>query len=93
MTDVTGFGLLGHLIEMCEGSGLSARLENGKVPLIEGIETYTNQFVFPDNTYRNWNSYEKKVDGVKGPEFITLCEVSMKFFMPSKKFHLHHKLL
>lgn len=74
MTDVTGFGLLGHLIEMCEGSGLSARLENGKVPLIEGIETYTNQFVFPDNTYRNWNSYEKKVDGVKGPEFITLCD-------------------
>lgn len=74
MTDVTGFGLLGHLIEMCEGSGVSARLENIKIPVIEGAAAYATQFIFPDNTYRNWNSYEKKVSGIKGPEFITLCD-------------------
>ena len=74
MTDVTGFGLLGHLIEMCEGSGLSAILDYQSVPKIEEIEKYTEQFIFPDNTYRNWNAYEKKVSGINGPSFITLCD-------------------
>ena len=74
MTDVTGFGLLGHLIEMCEGSGLSAILDYQSVPKIEEIEKYTDQFIFPDNTYRNWNAYEKKVSGINGPAFITLCD-------------------
>jgi selenide, water dikinase len=32
------------------------------------------EFIFPDNTYRNWNSYEKKVKGISGPEFIPLCD-------------------
>lgn len=74
LTDVTGFGLLGHLIEMCEGSNLSAELDNTKVPLIEGIEFYTNQFCFPDNTTRNLNSYKDKVIGMDGLEFMTLCD-------------------
>jgi len=74
MTDVTGFGLIGHLNEMAEGSKCSARLNYKRIPLIEGIETYTQQFIFPDNTYRNWNAYEKKVKGVAGPEFIPLCD-------------------
>jgi len=74
LTDVTGFGLLGHLIEMAEGSNCSALLNYQDVPLIEGIEVYTKQFIFPDNTYRNWNSFEKKVKGISGPEFITLCD-------------------
>ena len=38
MTDVTGFGLLGHLHELCEASGLLARVEAGAVPVIEGAE-------------------------------------------------------
>ena len=74
MTDVTGFGLMGHLIEMCEGSNLSAELNYNSVPLISGIEKYTAQFIFPDNVYRNWNAYEKKVSGINGPAFITLCD-------------------
>lgn len=74
MTDVTGFGILGHLIEMCEGSGLSAILNIDSIPVIEGVETYTKQFIIPDNTYRNWNSFEKKVNGVNGPEFMVLCD-------------------
>ncbi|MEA2388478.1 MAG: selenide, water dikinase, partial [Thermoleophilaceae bacterium] len=37
MTDVTGFGLLGHLREMCEGSGVSATVSAGAVPAIEGV--------------------------------------------------------
>ena len=74
MTDVTGFGLLGHLIEMCEGSGVSAIIDYKSIPKISGIENYTDQFIFPDNTYRNWNAYEKKVTGITGPAFITLCD-------------------
>jgi len=74
LTDVTGFGLLGHLIEICEGSELSAEIDYKKVPLLKGLEFYTNQFCFPDNTYRNWNSFENKVDGINGTSFITLCD-------------------
>src|ERR1700749_5015028 len=43
MTDVTGFGLLGHLIEMCEGSGLSAIIEYDKVPVIPSLKFYLDQ--------------------------------------------------
>jgi len=74
VTDITGFGLLGHLVEMTEGSGLSAEIDAKKVPLLEGVSEYAAQFIFPDNTYRNWNAYEKKVQGIAGPSFITLCD-------------------
>ncbi len=74
MTDITGFGLVGHLIEMCEGSNVSAMLNYKNIKLLPGVEEYMTQFIFPDNTYRNWNAYEKKVSGVNGPEFISLCD-------------------
>lgn len=74
MTDVTGFGLLGHLIEMAEGANLSVQLNLSKVPLIEGIQEYINQFIFPDNTYRNWNAFNSKISGVKGMDLVKLCD-------------------
>lgn len=74
LTDVTGFGLLGHLIEMCKGSGLSAEISHENIPLIEGVQTYIDQFIFPDNTYRNWNAYSAQTLGVKGKELIKLCD-------------------
>lgn len=61
MTDVTGFGLLGHLSEMCEGSGLSAVIEYNKVPVISSIPNYLAQNCFPGGTTRNWNSYGHKI--------------------------------
>lgn len=61
MTDVTGFGLLGHLIEMTEGSGLHATLHYNNIPVIEEAKTYLAQRIVPDATYRNWNSYSNKV--------------------------------
>jgi selenide,water dikinase len=74
MTDVTGFGLLGHLIEMAEGARLSAQIEISKLPLIEGIQDYINQFIFPDNTYRNWNAFSPKTKGVTGMDLVILCD-------------------
>ncbi|MCF3108052.1 selenide, water dikinase SelD [Niabella sp. CC-SYL272] len=61
MTDVTGFGLLGHLAEMCAGSGLSAVVEFEKVPVIPGIDVYLDQGCIPGGTRRNWASYGNKI--------------------------------
>lgn len=61
MTDITGFGLLGHLIEMAEGSGLSAKIYYTSVPVLEPAKYYLTQRIIPDATYRNWNFYQPKV--------------------------------
>ncbi len=57
MTDVTGFGLLGHCLEMVEGSGCTARIGVDDVPLIPGIEKYIAEACIPGGTYRNFDSY------------------------------------
>lgn len=61
MTDVTGFGLLGHLIEMAEGSGVSAAISYQATPILAAAKEYVAQKVVPDSTFRNWNSYSAKV--------------------------------
>jgi len=62
MTDVTGFGLAGHLIEMAEGSNLSSEIHYPQLHIAEGIKEYLAQRIVPDATYRNWNSYSKKIN-------------------------------
>jgi len=74
MTDVTGFGILGHLVEMAEGAGLTAVIQGGSIPLIEGVQEYISQFIFPDNTYRNWNAYSSKSEGIIGMELVKFCD-------------------
>jgi len=74
MTDVTGFGLIGHLLEMCEGSNLTAEISYSKIKLIGGVEALAKKFVAPDNTFRNWKSYEPKVSGISGESLVTLCD-------------------
>ena len=66
MTDITGFGLIGHLIEMAEGSGLSAELDYSKIKILSGVQDYIKQRVFPDATTRNWNAYSEKIKFEKG---------------------------
>jgi selenide, water dikinase len=61
MTDVTGFGLLGHLIEMAEGSGLSAEINYDSIKKTDGLDEYLKLRTIPDATFRNWNSYSSKV--------------------------------
>jgi len=62
MTDVTGFALLGHLVEMAEGSGLSAEVNFNNVPLIiHDLNFYTDQKCVPGGTIRNWDSYGEKI--------------------------------
>ncbi len=61
MTDVTGFGLLGHLSEMCEGSNLQAVIEFEKIPRIAVLDEYLDQNSIPGGTHRNWASYGHRV--------------------------------
>ncbi|HKG68336.1 MAG TPA: selenide, water dikinase SelD [Segetibacter sp.] len=62
MTDVTGFGLLGHLTEICEGSNVSAEIYFKQVPLLtDELKMYTEMKSIPGGTYRNWDSYGDKV--------------------------------
>lgn len=61
MTDVTGFGLAGHLVEMAEGSGLSAELYYSKIPVMDCARAYLTERIVPDATYRNWNGYGNKI--------------------------------
>jgi selenide,water dikinase len=57
MTDVTGFGLLGHLLEMCRGAGLGARLDFARVPLLPHVLTMAAAGLVTGASARNWASY------------------------------------
>ncbi|MBL4659076.1 MAG: selenide, water dikinase SelD [Alcanivoracaceae bacterium] len=57
MTDVTGFALLGHLQEMCQGSQLGAQLHVSKIPIIPEALQYLKLDCVPGGTHRNWQSY------------------------------------
>jgi len=61
MTDVTGFGLFGHLGEICKASGLSARIDMEKVPRIAQAEKYRQQNAIPGGTHRNYQSYSATI--------------------------------
>ena len=66
LTDVTGFGLLGHLIGMCEGSGVRARVDARAVPLLPGLDPYLAEECWPGGTERNWDSYGHHVGPASG---------------------------
>jgi selenide,water dikinase len=57
MTDVTGFGLLGHLLEMCRGSSLAARITAAQVPMLAGAWALAQSGVLTGASARNWQSY------------------------------------
>lgn len=67
MTDVTGFGLLGHLSEMCEASNASAMVHAAQVPVISAdiLNYYLDKKCIPGGTLRNWDSYGHKVAGTE----------------------------
>jgi selenide,water dikinase len=62
MTDVTGFGLLGHLLEICRGSGVAAELDFDAVPVIPEALEYIGAGQIPGGTRRNWSSFKAHVD-------------------------------
>lgn len=74
LTDVTGFGFLGHLLEMVGDKKVTAEITKSKIRTFENLNFYTSQFIFPDNTTRNFNAYEKEAKGMVDLEFMTYCD-------------------
>lgn len=62
MTDVTGFGLAGHMLEMARGSGCTVQLDWSAVPLLEGAGQLAGQGFVTGASGRNWDSYGGDVD-------------------------------
>ncbi|QXI25968.1 selenide, water dikinase SelD [Pseudomonas vanderleydeniana] len=74
MTDVTGFGLLGHLVEMADGSGLTARIVYEQVPRLAAVEYYLEQGCIPGGTLRNFDSYASKIGPLRELHKRVLCD-------------------
>ncbi len=75
MTDVTGFGLLGHLIEMAEGSDLAAEIDYSAIPVMDAAKHYVAQRIVPDATYRNWNFYQPKTTFTPGVNVMEAFQI------------------
>jgi selenide,water dikinase len=61
LTDVTGFGLLGHLLEIAKGSGVAARLDWKSIPLLPGALELAREGVATGASARNWSGYANRV--------------------------------
>jgi selenide,water dikinase len=62
LTDVTGFGLLGHLLELARGASLTAQLDMATIPLLPGVEQLAHDGYFTGASGRNWDAYGMDVE-------------------------------
>ena len=74
MTDVTGFGLLGHLKEMCEGSNLRAEVNFADIQTLDGVRDYIAQGSVPGGTNRNFESYGHLISPLTDEQKAILCD-------------------
>ena len=74
MTDVTGFGLMGHLVEVCEGSQLQAQIDFERVPLLTDLQHYLDQGCVPGGSSRNFDSYGHKLGPLSESQLNILCD-------------------
>jgi len=74
ITDVTGFGLLGHLGEICEGSNISALVRFDDVPLLPKVKEYWAMDCVPGGTRRNFESYGHNIGKMTLEQQDILCD-------------------
>ena len=74
MTDVTGFGLLGHLKEMCEGSNLRAEVNFADIQTLDGVRDYIAKGSVPGGTNRNFESYGHLISPLTDEQKAILCD-------------------
>lgn len=74
MTDVTGFGLAGHLLEICRGSGLRATVNRGAIPVLPNLQPYIDADCIPGGTHRNAAAFGKAIDGMTEADKLMFCD-------------------
>ncbi len=74
LTDITGFGLLGHLAEMCRGSNCSAEIYFNRIPLIADLSFYTQKLIYPDMTMKVFASLSRELSELSPAQIFTLCD-------------------
>ena len=74
MTDVTGFGLLGHLKEVCEGSNLRAEVNFADIQTLDGVRDYIAKGSVPGGTNRNFESYGHLISPLTDEQKAILCD-------------------
>ena len=74
VTDVTGFGLAGHLLEVCKGSQVSAEVYFEKLPLLPNVLKYIENDCVPGGTYRNFESYGEYLSELSDIEKSIICD-------------------
>ena len=70
ITDVTGFGLLGHLLEMIGESDLSVNLYSNKIPILKYAEQYLEQGIYPSGSKRNLEAVRENIQFDKSDESV-----------------------
>ena len=74
-TDITGYGLIGHLLEMCVGSNVGAEIRASSVPVLAGAREYLSHGFKPAGTLRNAEAFRKRVDvRVDESEYTLMCD-------------------
>jgi len=74
LTDVTGFGLLGHLKEMCEGSNVCAEIDFKNIPVLPDLDFYIEKKSLPGGTVRNWKSYGDAIGEISDDQKAILAD-------------------
>ncbi|WP_434939485.1 selenide, water dikinase SelD [Shewanella sp. HL-SH8] len=74
LTDVTGFGLAGHLIELCQGANLTATLNFNAIPRLAEVDNYITQGCIPGGTSRNYQSYAPHLPSLTDYQQAILCD-------------------
>ncbi|WP_417538551.1 selenide, water dikinase SelD [Marinobacter sp.] len=74
MTDVTGFGLAGHLLEVCRGSNLCARINRKAVPVLPNVQHYIEEGCIPGGTYRNAAAFAGEIADMADADTLIFCD-------------------
>ncbi|WP_372966550.1 selenide, water dikinase SelD [Marinobacter sp.] len=74
MTDVTGFGLAGHLLEICRGSGVKAIVSRKAIPVLPNLQPYIDADCIPGGTHRNAAAFGKAISGMTDADKLLFCD-------------------
>ncbi len=85
VTDITGFGLLGHLSEICEASKISAVIDFKSVPLLPNVDKYLSMGCIPGGTHRNFKSYGDLISPMSEKQRDILCDAQTSGAMCGKR--------